>query len=118
MSEHIKYQIGLKKSNNVHYATINDVSNVVTDFDHFPYTRFYRGVYYYSKPRIIEREAGWRPQQNEYYVPNLFIEPSEYPNHCFQSACSTTFPCHHHKKHSDRHKLCKEFNKSCIVKYR
>lgn len=74
------------------YATAQDVARVVTDMDHFPYTRFYRGQYDSDQPVVMDRQAGYRfvnqpcyRTQTEYNVP--------YPNYCFESACSTIYPC-------------------------
>ena len=69
----------------------HDVTNVVTDMDHFPYTRFYRGIYNDTNPHIWEREAGFRQLENVKYIPNVKYIVS-YPNIPTQIPCSTIIP--------------------------
>ena len=103
-----------------HYGTINEAKKTITDFDHFPYTRFFRGIYESSEPVVIEREAGWRPVDNQCYKPNICKEEQAYPNHCFESGCSVVYPCYPNyiNKIADRDALNVQLNKSCIVQYR
>ena len=103
-----------------HFATINDTETVVTDMDHFPYTRFYRGVPHSSQPVVMEREAGWRPHRAPCYSVNQCNKESDYPNHCFEAACSTVYPCYpqYLQKFSDRDALNVQLNRACIVQYR
>ena len=116
----VKSQITAKQSNYTHFGTLNEAEQTLTDFDHFPYTRFYRGVYHSSDPVVIEREAGWRPQRNQCYTPNCCNEIPIYPNHCFETACSTTFPCYPpaSSKYSSHDALAVQLNKACTVQYR
>ena len=103
-----------------HVGTLNGASSVLTDMDHFPYTRFYRGVPSSSQPVMFEREAGWRPQRESCYKLHKIQEQDPYPNHCFESACSTVYPCYppYLEKRSDRSALNVQLNRSCIVQYR
>lgn len=74
------------------YATNVDVGRTVTDMDHFPYLRFYRGEYQSSEPVIFDRKAGYRfVRQRCYDTQPEFVTP--YPNYCYESACSTIYPC-------------------------
>ena len=116
----IRNQIKLKKGYNPYYSTMNDVESVITDMDHFPYTRFYRGVYNSSDPVVFEREAGWRPTRDFCYEGGKCVEKGYYPNHCFEAACSTVFPCYpqYLTKYSDREALNVQLNRACIVQYR
>ena len=77
------------------YATACNTSSVITDFDVFPYPRFFRGRYDSDKPIVMEREAGYRNRRDECYrtVQCKGDDLKEYPNHCFEVACSTVFPC-------------------------
>lgn len=74
------------------YATRHDAQSVLTDMDHFPYRRFYRGAYNDSHPRILEREAGFRPLNNTCYkvitTPNVVK-----PEYCWEFPCSHVKPC-------------------------
>jgi hypothetical protein len=89
----IQEQIRRKQSDTPHHATIGDVAGFITDVDHFPYTRHFRGVYNNDMPIIYARDAGWRPRRDNCYRP----EPQEYPkvtpNHCFSGACNAVKPC-------------------------
>ena len=92
--ENVRKMIMEKQTSCPFYATTNDASSVITDFDHFPYTRFYRGVYYSDKPIALEREAGYRPHHDGCYNMQR-CQPVENnpPNLCFQFPCSVLFPC-------------------------
>jgi len=116
----VRNQIYMKTRCLPHFGTINGAESVVTDMDHFPYTRFYRGVYNSSQPVVFEREAGWRPQRDACYSVNECNQKSPYPNHCWESACSTVYPCYpqYLQKFSDRSALNVQLNNACIVQYR
>lgn len=113
----IRKQIYMKNGYNPFFGTINGAQSVITDMDHHPYTRFYRGVYNSSQPVVFEREAGWRPQRDVCYSMNNHAQPGEYPNHCFASACSTVYPCYP-TKNSGRDYMNVQLNRSCTVQYR
>lgn len=101
-------------------ATEADALSAITDMDHFPYTRFYRGNPHSSRPTVFEREAGWRPANNQCYQPNIRHIEQGYPNHCYSSACSTVFPCYpsYQQKFADKEALDVQLNSACIVQYR
>jgi hypothetical protein len=65
--ENIKRLIALKNSTEPVDIIQRDALSVFTDYDHFPYTRNYRGVYNSLNPVIIEREAGFRPRNDDCY---------------------------------------------------
>jgi hypothetical protein len=106
-----------------YYATNKTVKNIRTDFDNFPYNRWYRGIASNSTPVIIEREAGYRnvklckPADKTQYALtttgpmdssenrkdhlrvlalNGFLGGSQALslNHCFEAAPSTVYPCY------------------------
>jgi hypothetical protein len=89
----VRQQINYKLNyNSPYYATPCAMKKVVTDFDNFPYQRFYRGVYNSSTPTVIERETGWREWNNPCY--RELVTPDVKPNtYCWQYPCSTVFPC-------------------------
>lgn len=68
-------------------------TNVVTDFDVFPYPRFYRGEYRNPNPIVIDREAGWRPRVDRCYRGAGVPKPLTDPSHCFEGSCSLVVPC-------------------------
>ena len=92
--ESVRREIAKKITSRPYFANADTVDNVITDMDHQPYTRWFRGVYYYPDPIIMEREAGWRPIRNSCY--GLVMPPQENPepHHCFEAPCTTTFPCY------------------------
>lgn len=111
MSLHsVRSQINKKISNTPFLATGNLVKKSVTDMDHHPYSRWFRGVYYYPDPIIAEREAGWRPLENQCYdvIKPMLPEPEQ--EYCFEAPCTTTFPC-------DPSKSTMAKQRDCIVKY-
>jgi hypothetical protein len=97
------------------YATNKTIGSIITDFDDFAYDRFYRGVYQSNEPVIIEREAGYRQVENNCYR-TLPSYKSEYPTHCFEAPCSTTYPCYpeYLRRASDKEKLDLFLNRKCI----
>lgn len=102
----INTQINKKKGFEPYYATIEHSVQVLTDYDVFPYPRWYRGIPTSSEPIVAEREAGWRIRHDDYYHPVCEPEtPIPYPNHCFQGPCSLVLPCY-------------EKQESCIPHYR
>jgi hypothetical protein len=118
--ESVRLAIARKTSTTPYFATNNTIRNSVTDMDHQPYQRFFRGVYYYPEPIIFEREAGYRPINNECY--NIVADKNidEEPDHCFEVACSTIFPCrpNYLKKYADKDRLEVMLNRACIPQYR
>ena len=67
----IRKQIELKKGYKPFLATSVDSTGVVTDYDVFPYPRYFRGVPTSDKPIVAEREAGWRQRNPGCYRPNV-----------------------------------------------
>jgi hypothetical protein len=118
----VRDQINRKKSSSPYLATEQQSMSVSTDYDSFPYTRWFRGVPGRSEPTVAEREAGWRFREDKCYdLPtSVLYKEHSYPNHCFETACSTVFPCYpeYLRKYADRDKMSVMLNKSCTVQYR
>lgn len=116
----VRVQIARKKQSVPYHATAHDSSGVITDYDSFPYTRWFRGVPESSKPIVAEREAGWRPRHDRCYRFSQPAAKSHYPNHCFQGPCHFTHPCYpeYLTKYADEDILDTIINKACIVQYR
>lgn len=74
------------------YPTRRDVESVETDMDHFPYKRFYRGNASSDRPHIMEREAGFKAQNNNCYKVNTVPVVSKY-DFCWEYPCSGIKPC-------------------------
>jgi hypothetical protein len=102
--QHIRDQISQKNTNSVFYGTQDDVYGVITDHDHFPYYRYYRGEPGVDSPIVAEREAGWRPITQTPRVALGKIYPRK--SGCFQPACTTTFPCRNGKGPLNHPKQC------------
>jgi hypothetical protein len=106
-----------KRDTRPYLATAQTVLPILTDQDHHPYTRWFRGVYYFPEPVIMEREAGWRPVQNECY--RVIRPPADVstPPFCYEAACSTIYPCYPElaSRFGEQYKLDKFTNQRCIV---
>lgn len=91
----IRQGILYKTSDDPFIPTIGLAKSTITDYDTFPYPRWYRGVPTSSEPVVAEREAGWRVRNDQCYRVNTCPGKLEYPypSHCFETACSTVFPC-------------------------
>ena len=116
----VRSQIMAKGGSNPYFSTVSNASSITTDMDSFPYNRQFRGVYYYHNPIVFEREAGYRARQPECYKKNLNPEKPLYPNHCFQVACSTVYPCYpeFEKHYADKEEMELLNNRACVIEYR
>ena len=103
-----------------YYPTIDDATSVVTDQDHHPYTRFFRGEYNVADPIVFEREAGFRTRNDNCYRLNCAGTPVRKPEYCLTIPCSTTLPCYPNDqiKYADKSEIDLIQRKSCIVNYR
>lgn len=93
------------------------LKDTVTDMDNFPYKRFFRGEYDKPYPIVMEREAGWRTTNNKCYRKLEPCVQGQYPNNCFESPCSTVFPCYPKllDKFNDESKLQVMLNRTCVA---
>jgi hypothetical protein len=92
-SEFVIETIRRKISNAPCFITDEQLGYVVTDMDHFPYQRFYRGaIGSYTRPALIEREAGFRPRRDSCYENIKTIEIHK-PQYCWQYPCSSIESC-------------------------
>jgi len=115
--ETIREQINRKTSATPYLANGRTVSHVITDMDHHPYSRWFRGVYYYPDPVIMEREAGFRPIENGCYSANVRRSASPEPKYCFEPPCNTIFPCNP-RSFADKTALERRVDRECLVQYR
>lgn len=117
----IRSQINSKKNSEPYYSTANEAKEVITDYDTFPYPRYFRGIPEVTTPIVAEREAGWRTRHDSCYKFHKPDLPCEIiPNLCFQAPCSTVYPCYpqYLKKYTDKEELDLILNKTCTVQYR
>ena len=92
--EWIATQIHMKNSYACPYESrASDIQQVVTDVDHFPYTRFYRGVYNDTSPHIWEREAGFHLLDKSSYRRNVTFDVAPHRG-VTQIPCGTILPVH------------------------
>ncbi len=115
--ETIRSQIKRKTSQYPYMSNGQNVSHVITDMDHHPYTRWFRGVPEYPDPVIMEREAGFRPMENNCYDVNPPVRYEIEASYCFEPPCNTIFPCDP-KSFSDKMQQERRINNECIVQYR
>ncbi len=108
----VKEQIEKKKGFNPYIPTTEQSTQVLTDYDVFPYTRYFKGIPTFSEPIVAEREAGFMIKNNKF----ITIQKSDpYPNHCFQSSCSTVRPCKPKPAMDELHEV---FHSSNILQFR
>ena len=72
--KNIKEQIKNKQKSIPYFATTKQAKSVITDYDTFPYPRYFRGNPKSSVPIVAEREAGWRIRHDNAYVPKVHLE--------------------------------------------
>ena len=121
--DNILYQINLKKGSIPYFGTSLNNMNVITDYDTFPYTRYFRGESESFIPIVAEREAGWRPRNEDCYNDNFKREKNqkkhhdiENPKHYFQPPCSTVYP--KYVSENDISITDIKLNENCVISYR
>lgn len=109
-----------KMGDNPYYATVATATSVLTDYDSFPYKRWFRGEYQSSEPIVAEREAGWRIRQDDCYKHDFVSFTHPYPRHCFETSCSTVYPCmtSYDTDFANSDKRKNILNKECVIQYR
>lgn len=119
--DNLQAQINVKKSCQPYFSTKQTNTNVLTDYDTFPYTRYYRGIAESTVPIIAEREAGWRPRNEDCYD-SYYVRAEKQkkhhdivmPRNYFQPACSTVYP--RYVSESDLGEI--RLNENCVISYR
>ena len=118
----IRYQINNKKGCNGYYSTDITNKNVITDYDSFPYNRWFRGEYNMNTPIIAEREAGWRPRNEMCYSSDFITDETRRkhgninPAHYFQPPCSVVYP--KYVSENDLSLSEVKLNENCVISYR
>jgi len=76
------------------WGTGSEILKSVTEYDSFPYKRWFRGQPDNPEPVVHPRIAGWYPRQDGAYTPNIqaWNEYDEKPRHCFQGPCTLKLP--------------------------
>lgn len=120
--ENIRYQINMKKGSRPYFSTSNTNRNVITDYDTFPYIRYFRGEAHSDLPIVAEREAGWRPRNEDCYDSTFIRRDKQMKHHpitpanFFQPACSTVYP--KYATESDLSLSDIKLNENCVISYR
>ena len=100
----LNYQIRQKNNyNQPYYASDKTITYFITDLDHFPYKRNFRGIYNFSYPVVNERQVGWRARDDSCYK-YINNNVSTKKTFCWQYPCSTLFPCNkaNHEKNNSK----------------
>lgn len=95
------------QSSSAYFPPPQEIFNVQTDINIWPYNRHFRGSPSSQEPIIWEREAGFQeilPQKSIQTL--LSFQKDPHPSTCFQIPCSTTLPC--------QSNLFKPNRKSCV----
>ena len=120
--ENIRYQINNKKRSNPYYSTQKTNKNVITDYDSFPYHRWFRGEADSYLPIIAEREAGWRPRNEKCYDSPLIENDNQKKHHeikpknYFQPPCSVVYPKYVSENDISFNDI--KLNENCVLSYR
>ena len=122
-TQNIRYQINNKKGFCPYYGTRMNNKNVITDYDTFPYSRYFRGDAHSDIPIVAEREAGWRPRNEDCYDSKYVRNESQKKHHdivtprnFFQPPCSTVYP--KYVKDGDISLSDIKLNENCVISYR
>lgn len=71
-----------------------EIYQVQTDINVWPYNRVFRGRPESSEPIVWEREAGYQEILSQKSIDSIVGMSKSVPSsHCFQIPCSTTLPC-------------------------
>ena len=118
--DNVRKQISSMQKSTPFIATVQNAKSVVTDYDSFPYRRWYRGVATSTNPVIAEREAGFRTRHDQCYQPDIPVINTPNPGICFQVGCNTIFPCYQStsKLHQDMENTCQHINDICMISNR
>ena len=82
----IQEQMFLKNLNVPYTVSNNIIKNVKTEYNTFPYRKWYKGKYTSHQPIVDKREAGFKPIESQ---TNKMYFVHSYTNIHFQSACSS-----------------------------
>lgn len=90
--QRIAAEISLKRHHLPYVPKKDLVKTISTDFDCFPYKKWWRGEPLGATPVIIEREAGWRLRDDYCYLKVYPESKGTYPKHKFQGSCNLRIP--------------------------
>jgi hypothetical protein len=101
MNLNLKKNITLKNACTPYFTSADTIMSSITDYDTFPYPRWYKGVYNSQTPIIDKRQAGYHAMD---YKKTLFSNTitcctnQETPTIEFQIPCSTILPSYSKNK--------------------
>jgi hypothetical protein len=119
--QNIRYQINNKVGSKPYYGTQQNNRNAITDYDMFPYDRWFRGNFEVDYPIVAEREAGWRPMNENCYEKIYHRDDKSKnhdinPKHFFQPPCSVVYPKYVNKNDISFNDV--KLNENCVISYR
>jgi hypothetical protein len=76
------------------YVKENEIKGVFSDVDQMPYTRLYRGDPFTNEAVTWSGDSGFKPRMNGFYKPLVEGPMSNSDPLCFQTPCSTVYPCY------------------------
>ena len=107
--ENIKRQIFIKNNgSNPYFATTLNNKNVITEYDHFPFTRYWKGKPLADNVYVDGREAGFRIRDDKCYK-GCNVSEVVKPNVCFQFSYNKP-PCDP--------EIQNNLASNCIISYR
>lgn len=77
-----------------YYGKLGDVMQTQTDFDNFPYNRFFVSKYDSPYPTVYDRNAGYRVLNTPAYRCPRRACNDKTPDLCFSAASTTVYPCY------------------------
>lgn len=110
-TQQILNQIKLLNSDDPYIPETFYMSQNITDMDHHPYSKFFRGEYNLEEPKIFDRNAGWRPVKNYVKIP---VSKECKFRTCFRPACSVTLRNCENECVSEYHGDCNCSNRNCL----
>jgi len=103
--------------NTPYYGKRGDVVHSQTDFDNFPYNRFFVSRYDSPTASVYERKAGYRVLNNAAYKCHEKTQgcPTT-PDMCFAAAASTVYPCNptYFYEYASNESRDKALNRKCV----
>lgn len=120
--ENTRFQIQNKRGSNPYWSTVMNNKNVINDYDNFPYERWFRGEPQSYMPVIAEREAGWRPRNENCYNASFIKNDRQKKHHditpknYFQPPCSVVYPKYVSENDISLSEV--KLNENCVISYR
>lgn len=76
------------------HGKLGSVILAETDFDNFPYNRYYRSIYNDPNPHVYDRPTGYKVLTNSIYECPKGAPDTYVPDNCFSASGTTVYPCY------------------------